>query len=127
MKKYLFCLLCLLLICGCSESKQEAIQILNANGTPAQEYTTFKSVLTDSYTGENKEGMPNYIEGKDTSVAENYQNSISQSYCGNKNSKIFHKSSCSSLKKTKEENKVYLSSRDEFITKNFSPCKSCNP
>lgn len=49
------------------------------------------------------------------------------SYCGNKNSKKFHKANCSSLKNTKEENKVFYKTREEFINNSYSPCKKCNP
>ena len=48
-------------------------------------------------------------------------------YFGNKNSKKFHKASCSALKNTKEENKVFYKTKDEFIKYNYSPCKMCNP
>ena len=48
-------------------------------------------------------------------------------YFGNKNSKKFHKSSCSALKNTKDENKVFYKTKEEFIKNNYSPCKICNP
>lgn len=49
------------------------------------------------------------------------------SYCGNKNSKKFHKSTCGALKTTKDENKVYLKDRSDYINQGYVPCKRCNP
>lgn len=49
------------------------------------------------------------------------------SYCGNKNSKKFHKSTCGALKNTKDENKIYFKTRDDYINKGYVPCKRCNP
>lgn len=120
--------LCIILLAGCSakETSKENIEILGADGTPAKEYSTFNEVITDSYVGENND-MPNYIDGSDTAVADGNQVSVSATYFGNKNSKIFHKANCSSAQKTKEENRVYLSTRDEFVSKGYSPCKICNP
>ena len=129
MRRYIAPLiLCIILLCGCSakETSKENIEILEADGTPAKEYSTLKEVLADSYAGENNQ-MPNYIEAEDTAVADGNQVSVSATYFGNKNSKIFHKANCSSAQKTKEENRVYLSSRDEFVSKGYSPCKICSP
>lgn len=129
MRRYIIPLvLCFFLLCGCSAEKTSkgSIQILGADGTPAKEYTSANDVIADSYVGEDND-MPNYIEGSDTAVADGNQGSVSVMYCGNKNSKIFHKASCSSAQKTKEENRVYLSSRDEFVSKGYSPCKICSP
>lgn len=129
MRRYIAPLiLCIILLCGCSDNQvsQGSTQILNADGTPAKEYSTLKEVIADSNAGENND-MPNYIDGSDTAVADGNQVSVSATYFGNKNSKIFHKSNCSSAQKTKEENRVYLSSRDEFVSKGYSSCKICNP
>lgn len=49
------------------------------------------------------------------------------SYCGNKNSKKFHKSTCGALKNTKDENKVYFKDRNDYINQGYIPCKRCNP
>ncbi len=46
-------------------------------------------------------------------------------YIGNKNSKIFHRPSCSSL--PAEKNRVYFKTRDEAISQGYRPCKRCNP
>lgn len=46
-------------------------------------------------------------------------------YIGNKNSKKFHRPDCHTM--PKESNRVYLTSREEAISKGFSPCGQCNP
>ena len=46
-------------------------------------------------------------------------------YIGNKNSKVFHRSSCSSL--PKEKNRIYFDSRQEAIEASFKPCGNCQP
>lgn len=48
-------------------------------------------------------------------------------YIGNKNSKVFHKSDCSSVYNMKKENKVELSSRDDAISQGYKPCGNCKP
>ena len=129
MKRYIISVVfCLILLCGCSDNQvsQGSTQILNADGTPAREYSNVEEVIADSNAGENN-NMPNYIEAEDTAVSDGNQVNVSAMYFGNKNSKIFHKANCSSAQKTKEENRVYLSSRDEFVSKGYSPCKICNP
>lgn len=46
-------------------------------------------------------------------------------YIGNKNSKIFHKSSCGSL--PAEKNRVYFNSVEEALGAGYRGCKKCNP
>lgn len=48
-------------------------------------------------------------------------------YVGNKNSKIFHRASCSSVSQMKDSNKVSLSSRDAAISQGYRPCENCQP
>lgn len=53
---------------------------------------------------------------------------LSDTYVLNKNSKIFHKSNCSSVNKMSEKNKeTYNGSRDDIINRGYKPCKRCNP
>lgn len=49
--------------------------------------------------------------------------SETEKYIGNKNSKIVHKSSCSSL--PAEKNRIYFDSYEEAISQGFSPCRNC--
>lgn len=48
-------------------------------------------------------------------------------YIGNKNTKKFHYSWCSSVDDMKDKNKVSLSSREAAISKGYVPCKRCDP
>lgn len=52
---------------------------------------------------------------------------IEKTYIGNKNSKVFHVSSCPSVARMKDSNKVALSSRAAAISAGYTPCKNCNP
>lgn len=46
----------------------------------------------------------------------------------NKNTKKFHRSTCSSVKKMSEKNKWYVDCpRSELINKGYDPCKICKP
>jgi competence protein ComEC len=49
----------------------------------------------------------------------------SSQYIGNKNSKIFHQTSCHTL--PAEKNQVYFSSRDAAVNAGYRPCKNCDP
>ncbi len=66
----------------------------------------------------------NLISEDDVSVSTE-NNSVS--YCGNKNSKIFHKSNCDSVSKMKDSNKVYFSTKEEFTQNGYTPCQNCKP
>lgn len=46
-------------------------------------------------------------------------------YIGNKNSKIFHLPTCTSL--PKEENSIYFDARTDAIEQGYEACKKCNP
>lgn len=48
-------------------------------------------------------------------------------YVGNKNSKIFHRASCSSVSRMKDSNKMSLNSRDAAISQGYRPCENCQP
>ena len=48
-------------------------------------------------------------------------------YIGNKNSKKFHYSSCSSVKDMAEHNKIGIEERDDAISAGYSPCGRCKP
>ena len=51
----------------------------------------------------------------------------SSAYIGNKNSKVFHETYCSSVSKMSDKNKVTFTSRKEAVDSGFSPCGSCEP
>lgn len=49
-------------------------------------------------------------------------------YVANKNSKVFHYPTCSSVGKMKESNKWFFSgTREELIAKGYKPCGNCHP
>lgn len=50
---------------------------------------------------------------------------IANTYIGNKNSKKFHRPSCSYL--PDQKNQVTFDSREEAINKGYDPCGHCNP
>ena len=56
------------------------------------------------------------------------QQTNTESYILNTNTKNFHRPSCSSVKQMKESNKKSSSeSRDALIAAGYDPCKKCNP
>ena len=53
---------------------------------------------------------------------------VGTDYIGNKNTKKFHRSTWSSVKKMSEKNKWYVDCpRSELINKGYDPCKICKP
>ena len=52
---------------------------------------------------------------------------VTAAYIGNKNTKKIHKSSCSSVGKMNESNKVGFNSRSAAISAGYDPCKNCSP
>ena len=72
--------------------------------------------------------MPERIDADDVVVGniETQKDTISKDYCGNKNSKVFHKSSCSSVSAMNDNNK-YFADRSTLISKGYSPCGKCKP
>ena len=83
-------------------------------------------VVEELLNGENSKVTSNESMPDDT-ASSHVTDSVSSSYCGNKNSKIFHAGNCGSVKNMTESNKVYFSTRDEFIKNGYTPCKRCNP
>ena len=95
---------------------------------------TVNGYRTKEPTKETQNGMPDKINGNDVWFESNKEITSSKAesdknkgYCGNKNSKKFHKSSCGALKNTKEENKVYLGSKQDYLDEGYSACKLCKP
>ena len=48
-------------------------------------------------------------------------------YIGNRNSKVFHRATCSSVGQMKESNKVCFKTREDALAANYKPCGKCNP
>ena len=62
-----------------------------------------------------------------TSDSSPSSSSSSGSYVGNSNTGKFHISSCGSVSKMSEGNKVFFNNRDDAINQGYVPCKRCNP
>ncbi len=133
MKKILSAIILLSLIftlCGCQEEKiadsQKQPVVINlpkdntVNGYRIDEKT--QNSIPDKIDA--SEVFPNISENSNNSTTSQNTNI---SYCGNKNSKKFHKSTCGALKNTKAENKVYFETREEFIQNGYTACKLCHP
>ncbi len=70
---------------------------------------------------------PDIIDENDVTVGDVTAKTTETAYCANKNSKVFHKSECSSVSTIKSENCVYFKTRESCINNGYSPCKKCNP
>lgn len=82
----------------------------------------YKEGFTDGYAAGYGAG---YNEGLSKS---GHVDEEEQTYILNKNSKKFHKPTCSSVSKMKESNKVErIATRTELIEEGYSPCQSCKP
>lgn len=82
---------------------------------------------TESYKS-NTSKMPDTIKTEDVGISSNSEkdNDNSNEYCGNKNSKVFHKSNCDSITSMKDENKYYAS-KDTLLKSGYKACGRCSP
>lgn len=62
-----------------------------------------------------------------SSHSDSSSSSGSGSYVGNSNTGKFHFSSCSSVSKMSDRNKVFFSNRNAAVNQGYVPCKICNP
>ncbi len=117
-KLVVICLMILFCLCGCENQPTERTDV---------KINLPKDDTVNGYRLE-KEEMPDTISKIEVSVSENNNNNtVSAELCGNKNSKIYHKSSCSSAKKMLDSNKVYYKTTSEFEENGYKACKKCNP
>lgn len=71
---------------------------------------------------------PSQSSQPDVDGNENPGTTTETDYVGNKNTKKFHYDWCGSVGKMKESNKYYYTgTRDEMISKGYSPCGNCKP
>lgn len=103
-------------------AKRDNVEIY-VNGEKANDYENAKDFMLNVTVDD---GMPDTIKAESTTVINN-QNQSSKSYCGNKNSKVFHTLSCTYAKNMNDENKVYFTSKDECTTKGYRACSRCKP
>lgn len=82
-------------------------------------YNIQPGITIDYKSGDSSENEDMPVQTEAASVSE---------FVLNTSSKKFHKPSCSSISKIKQENKeVYKVSRDALISQGYDPCKKCNP
>lgn len=82
-------------------------------------YNIQPGITIDYKSGDSSENEDMPVQTEAASVSE---------FVLNTSSKKFHKTSCSSISKIKQENKeVYKGSRDALISQGYDPCKKCNP
>lgn len=82
-------------------------------------YNIQPGITIDYKSGDSSENEDMPVQTEAASVSE---------FVLNTSSKKFHKPSCSSISKIKQENKeVYKGSRDALISQGYEPCKKCNP
>lgn len=79
------------------------------------------------WAGSNTHVADTHSSSSSSSSSSSDTSSASGNYVGNSNSGKFHISSCGSVSKMSEGNKVFFSSRDEAINQGYVPCKICNP
>ena len=105
-----------------SKTKNAVIAFQEAAGLSATgecDYYTYKYIVAENAPAAPKiTATPKPVSKSSESEA---------AYIGNKNTKKFHETYCSSVDDMKDSNKVYLSSRDAAISKGYVPCKRCDP
>ena len=133
-KFFIILIICLVFsISGCSAISEneahtepkEKVAINQPTDNTVNGYRTEKSE-----TNTDKTTLPETIGKDEIGIQSNpvsAQTQNSAGYCGNKNSKVFHNSSCGSVAKMKEENKVFAKNREEMISSGYKPCGSCKP
>lgn len=91
---------------------------------------TAKKAGTTTITAKTSNGLKATckVTVTDKSVSTATSSSKEVTYVLNKNTKKFHKPSCSSVSDMKEKNKEEVTcSRDEVINRGYTPCKRCKP
>lgn len=124
MRKAILFLLCFVMsigLLGCSSTEEKK----------SQSNVTINLASDNTVNGYRDEKQDNNIitQSDVTAISKPEANNddVSATYCGNKNSKVFHKSNCASVKTMKAENKYISSSRNALINEGYTPCKRCNP
>ena len=101
-------------------------------------YNVQPDITINYATGESKSGatttttpiveQPKEEPTLQPDTTESVQDTNTNSYILNKNTKKFHYSSCGSASRISEKNKgTHTGSRDELISQGYSPCGNCEP
>ena len=121
-KSLIIIALSLLLFSGCgadekADYKDNGIKVIMPSDNTVNGYRTeqsqndFNNLLTD---------VPDY-------ETDGYENRAESVYYANKNSKKFHRPSCTLSQKINDENLYICDSLEELIEGGYEPCKRCNP
>ena len=81
----------------------------------------------DLSTANGNYGAASVNQNTNTTPATPVVPSISKTYIGNRNSKKFHESTCPSVDRMSDKNKVPLASREDALARGYDPCNNCNP
>lgn len=105
--------------------KGEDVEINNAT---ANDNSHASSINKDTSSIKNSSKENTTITSNKTESIASVDNNTTkeETYCGNKNSKIFHKLTCGSVSKMKNENKNYAT-RQELIDDGYKACERCQP
>lgn len=139
MKRILLLFLCLLFsftLCACAKETKEplyssvtinlpsdnTVNGYRENTETSNDNATHKPTVDSTISNNTVSENPVFTNSANTET-----NETSTEFCANKNSKVFHNSSCGSVKTMKEENKYFSSDRDSLINEGYIPCKRCNP
>lgn len=101
-----------------SSSESTASEQTDSNSEASHEST--KATSDNTYSSE-------ALVSADSAEAAASDTNTATDYCGNKNTKVFHKSTCGSVSRMKEENKEFFSDRAAYISNGYTPCKRCKP
>jgi hypothetical protein len=83
--------------------------------------------LTANPAGAKTDDVASQVPQKEQAKPQEEQRAAKYQYVASKNSKVFHKSECSSAKRISPENIVGYTSREEAMAAGKRPCKLCNP
>lgn len=97
-----------------SDGKTVSFTFQKGDGTSASQNAQQEETTPPATSARQEETEPIKAEGT--------------AYIGNKNSRKFHYTWCSSAKKINKSNRFYYTgTREEMISKGYTPCKNCNP
>lgn len=117
MKKLFFTIICIaVVLCGCGTANSDEHQKVTINMP--------EDNSVNDYRTEDKVN-PDNIGWDDLAVSDKIN--TDNLYCGNKNSKKYHFKSCTALNNTKDENKVFYKTKEQYLENGFTPCQICNP
>lgn len=125
MRKIVCIVLICFSLCGCSAESQATKNDTHSDVTI--------NLPTDDTVNGYREGeissvIPQKIPADEVEPAESEKNSAAEiAYIGNAKTRIFHKSTCSSVSTMKEENKVKFEDREDAVSGGYKPCGRCNP